>query len=279
MKLALGFDPGERHLGVALLAYDPAAVAADPHNDLLYEVRAYELWDLQAGRNNDGSRTACLDRLAGLLTNREHPLMWALLSDPKVDVYIEHQEGFNLNRPEIGAALMPMCSYAGAIFAIYRAYGHQCVRLTGKKSKWGWSSFLHTKDYALLPGDDAKRARRKACATYYTWDLMERQLATALSNDGAATAASLGQLALRHMNDQYRALPFDDKAHIADSILLVMFQVRKRYRKHAPNTIRASTWPTLAARAEAITPLRAKPVSTGSYKGYGRKKQTKKRKK
>lgn len=260
---ALSFDPGERNLGGALVVHDGRA--GEPHSDWRYHVRWWALWDLKVV--GDGSRSENLDALIALV--QTDPVVRRLLLDPTVRVYIEHQEGFDFRRPELGAALMPMCTVAGALYTLFKVHGHP-VELVGKKSKWGWTSYIHTAGYGRL-SEAGKRERRKYCITLYVRNLIERQQA---ASDGLGSAAGLaiavfgtpaffacaaGKLLL----DRFDALAFEDQAHMCDAIVQAMHALRKLFRVSAPNTIRDETvWAPLAAQAIAAVPAPPPPSTT-----------------
>lgn len=254
---ALTFDPGTANLGAALVVYD--GQHGDPHCDLHYHVRWWALWDLNARRGSDGSRASQLEGLLSVVLRT--PVVAALLGDPAVRVYIEHQEGFDFARPELGAALMPMCTVAGALYALFRLHGHP-TELVGKQSKWGWTSYQRTDGYARL-SEAKKRERRKYCITLYVRDLIARQAANAEVGAAGLAVTSFGtphffRCAAGHaMQDRFDALKFDDQAHMCDAVVQAMHALRKLFRVSAPNTIReadAPRWPALAAEACAAVP-------------------------
>lgn len=254
----LAFDPGERNLGVTLVTYDGAT--GDPLNDEHYHVRWWALWDLKAAEGHDGSRNASLESLVALVA--QAPVVADLLYDPRVHVTIEHQEGFDFNQPELGAALMPMCTIAGALYALFRLYGHD-VRLVGKKSKWGWSTYIHTPGYERLSRAQ-KRERRKYCITLYVRDLIRRQAANAEVGAAGMAGAAFGTPAFfrcaagKMMQNRFDALAFEDQAHMCDGAVQAMFALRRLFRVSPANTLRnREAWAPLEAKACAAVPAPA----------------------
>lgn len=255
---SLNFDPGETNLGVTYVVFD--GQHGDPHCDEHYHIRYWALWDLKAAPGHDGTRNASLEALVALVA--QSPVVAELLQDPRVRVTIEHQEGFDFNEPALGAALMPMCTFAGALYALFRLYGHP-VKLVGKKSKWGWTTFTKTPGYAQL-SRARKRERRKYCITLYVRDLIRRQAANAEVGAAGLTGAAFGTphffrcAAGQVLQDRFDALSFEDQAHMCDAAVQGMFYLRSLFRASPPNTLRnTAAWAPLEAQAVAVVPVPA----------------------
>ena len=263
----LSFDPGTRDLGVALVSY--GAEGSDPLDDLQYYIRYGAIWDII--NDSAGTLQNNLEALHGVLTSQ--PILNQVIEgDPAhLDIIIENQEGCDFSNAALTASLMRMCGIASALWFFFAARGHH-VTIVGKKSKWGWASYINSPNYKVH-NEAKKREIRKKYVTYYVIDLMTRQrerilqlVPDAVKQRGAGDSKYDRLLNVcivtQQMGNNFNALNFEEKAHICDSAVAAMFHGRKRFRKSSKNVIAPAVWERLV-----------ETVQSGGRRGYSRQAQ------
>jgi hypothetical protein len=220
MHAVLSFDPGQTHLGMALLLYDQKD---DLTNACNYHVVSWEIWNL----NVDGpSLAANLSTLHGLLSGQSASVAHVLAEVPRdrIEVYVEASEGYGRqDRANFGLInkLTRLNAITGALW-MYFADKAAHVALCGKQSKWGFMSLG-------APGD---RCRRKRLIVRYVQLLLDY---------GPKNTTLRGSLARI-------ASPL--REHPCDCILQGMAATRALY--HRPRAYRNIISPHLLELVEAV---------------------------
>ena len=277
MLFGLGVDPGETNFGMSLVVFDPRRVtrrlqrqqpASSPspsksrHPRLLdtdFEVRWLALWDIKAAGGGSGTLESEVHAISQLV--HETRVLQHLLGDRRLVIMIETQEGGDWRQnPALAQELMRTSALSAAFAAIFLEYGH-VVEFVGKKSRWGWTSYMQTADYARLD-QRSRRARNKACITLYVRDLVQRQqlalLQAPLREDEPHDEYFYWRLASNQVLAMVcgRGVSFDESAHCSDAVVMAMFGLRRMVQPSVrhKNVIDAETWPQIAEQAVARVP-------------------------
>lgn len=279
LRYALGIDPGETHLGMALVLFDPRTVDARTaagegtrlHTrsrqpklaDTDFQVRWVALWDVKEAGGGSGSLQSEIHGLQRLV--HESPLLRRLLGDPRLSIFCEIQEGGDwASNPGLAQSMMRTGSLSSALLMLFVHYGHH-VEFVGKRSRWGWTSYEKTPEFERL-NTKARRQRVKACITLYVRDLVRRQqwmapdgvLARPIGPEEAHDARFYWRLASYQVWAALcgQGVSFEDSAHYSDGVAMAMFGLRRLIQpgtRHR-NVIEAPTWETVAKRASDLVP-------------------------